>query len=174
MATNYRLAIKYLDSQTPFQLDGDPEDYSNITFTSGTTYTEAELDIAWAALEALPPREDFIYQEEDNESSTTSTKSWVKKLSRDFTSDAGDYLVEWRAEGRAKKNNTKAYVKCDIDDSISINDNEVLVNTGNTSIGGFKKVTLTAGAHNVSISFKASSSKKAMYIQNTRLKVIPV
>jgi len=171
MPTNYKLAIKHLNSQTQFRVSGDPEVYDNITFTGVQTYTQAELDAAWLEREALPPIAPISYSEADDLSYSTSNK-WVQKNRLTFGSSDGEYLIEWSAEGGAKRNNTQAAFQCELDDSISISSFNVrLNNMGFTPISGFKKVVLSAGSHTVDIDYRTTSSKKPVFLQNARIKV---
>lgn len=174
MPTNYKLAIKHLDSQTPFRVDGDPEVFENITFTSGQTYTKAELDSANNTRMSLPPMDEIMYVERDAVSSTTS-RNWVEKVKLTCLVVEGDYLIEWSAEARASKDKTKASIQCDLDDGTVLNSLTVrLDGSGYAAYGGFKKVALTDGVHTVDIDFKCEQSKKTMYIQNARIKITQV
>jgi len=171
MPTNYKLAIKHLDHQTPFRVDGDPEVFENITFTSGKTYTQAELDSASVTLATQPPLSELMYAESDSVSNTTS-QTWVRKTTLEFRAHDGDYLVEWSAEARASKDKTKAAFQCELDDSIKINSgNARLDGTGFHPFNGFKKLTLTAGVHTVDIDYMCGQSKRTVYIQNARIKI---
>ena len=151
-------------------------DYGNgdLTFEFAESLSapqEAALDVLLGGWVCPDPIEDLVYEEDDAESVTTSTTQWIKKLTKNFAAADGDYLIEWSAEAKSNKNNTKAYIRCELDDTTKINSGSITLGEDFSTHSGFKKVNLSEGTHKLDIDYKTSKSRKPMTIRNARIKV---
>lgn len=99
------------------------------------------------------------YIEDESETSTTST-SYVTKLT--LTTDtlpAGDYTIGWTGDYKTANGSSKKLgAKIDVDDSTILNELTQTDTKGQFTLkSGFRKVTLTAGVHNIRVKLKKIS-----------------
>jgi len=112
------------------------------------------------------------YGESDGESSTTSTAFQPKLKVTILNMAAGDYLVSYMAEIKTVDSGV-VRTQIQIDDTTVIGtpeysgSNPVEFN----GVSGFKKVTLTAAAHDFDIDFKTKNGGETSKIRNARIRV---
>ncbi len=113
----------------------------------------------------------FEYSESEGETSN-STTSYVQKL-RHTTAAllAGDFLIEYCAECGTPEGSQNVRTKVEVDDTTIICEWDADANgTFWNGFSGFKKITLTAGAHDIDMDFKSSSATQ-VNIRRARIRI---
>lgn len=116
-----------------------------------------------------------IYYTEDNTTSTTTSTTYVNKLSLTKTFYAGDHIIDvyyvWRNDNVGV--NFKSEVTLD---SVRLNEEhieEVTTKTSEQRCISFRrfKVTLTADSHTISLNYATSNSSDISYIYNSSITI---
>jgi len=121
------------------------------------------------------------YAEDEGIDSTTST-DWGHagnpKVSKTFTAEAGDYMVEWSCEIGGSTLSTEIEVRVQLDNTtdlaeVKIIPNIVVAQQGAVPVSGFKKITLTAASHTIDLDYRKGLGG-TVYIRYARLKIFKV
>ena len=114
---------------------------------------------------------DWVYDEDDTESSTTST-AWTEKLSISSTVPSGDYIILWSYEWSHSDTSRFFDGRLQLDDTTNImGHHESTSNTANwVPVSGFKRLQLS-GSHTLDLDYRSSKKNKTAYIRRARLEL---
>jgi hypothetical protein len=111
-----------------------------------------------------------LHYAEDVTLSVTDLSSWQEKLKLTTNSlPAGDYWVQWYTEVHPTSSSSRAMIRVQVDDSITL----TTANTSDfrdfTPSAGFAMVTLGAGVHTVDLDWRDQDGGRVAEIRNVRV-----
>lgn len=120
------------------------------------------------------PSQPSLYYAEDSTTTNNTSTTYYQKLRLTFTAVAGDYLINYSGEVSASNNATSVFTRVELDDTTTLGEHnwapDTTTNLGFGPIAGFKKVTLTAGSHDIDFDFAASTpGGNTVSMKNVRL-----
>lgn len=114
------------------------------------------------------PLKVVAYGESEGASSTTS-RTYQRKLRVTFTAKAKDYLVLFSCEVRRFNRNGEFRVQ--VDNTSTLVECEYR-NGGYDLKSGFQRLTLTAGSHDVDVDYRTTKNGRTVYIRRARITVL--
>jgi hypothetical protein len=92
---------------------------------------------------------------------------------------AGDYEIKWSYEWSTDDENKLSRHRVQIDDTTTVHEQHVTPkkdysNDWYAGVGGFAKVTLTAGSHNIDFDFGNDYNGITSYVRRVRLSIVSV
>jgi hypothetical protein len=153
---------------------------ADLVLIEDSAATNAKKKVQLGNIPGTTAWEDMQYAEDETVTATTSTTyvdsaspTGNRKLRLTFTPPvAGDYIIDIMVLVTSTATNRYPSVRCQLDDTTDIlpEITRSIVNAGEyVDIKGFKKVTLTATAHNIDIDFRLNANAGNISAKSARI-----
>lgn len=137
-------------------------------------FKKKEIDIG--DLPPPPPLGVVLETDADSEGeSTNATTGYVQKLKSTHTYTVGDYKIGWNFELTSDSTGKSVDAQIQLDDSIDLGNTTKDINNiadAYQDASGFRKVTLTAGSHEIDIDFRVNPNTSGATAKIRRARIV--